>query len=291
MTAAPVLANACTLGEGPVWDSGRACLWFVDIKQQRLHRFDPATGAHAAHDAPGQIGWVLPADDGRLLAGLHDGLHLFDPAAAVWSPLCPVPGEPQGNRLNDACVDAAGRVWFGSMDDAEAEPSGRFHRFERGVVAAHGPDAICITNGPAVSPDGARIYFTDTLGQRILTATLDDDGTVGPATLFADTSRDFPEAWPDGPVCDAQGGVWTGLWNGWGVARYAPDGTLTHRVALPVANVTKLAFGGADLATAYVTTARKGLDDAALAAQPQAGDLFAFAAPVPGFAAAPVALG
>ncbi|MBC2667577.1 SMP-30/gluconolactonase/LRE family protein [Novosphingobium piscinae] len=285
------LALACTLGEGPVWDPERACLWFTDIKQHTIHRFDPATGEHRRHVVPDQVGWVLPARDGGLLAGLKDGVHRFDPATGLCANRVPIPGEPAGNRLNDACVDRRGRVYFGSMDDAESAPSGRFYRAAGAAIAPFGPADLCITNGPAIAPDDSRIYFTDTLGKTILVADLALDGSPGPARLFVDVALDFPEAYPDGPVCDAEGCVWTGLWNGWGVARYSPAGELLERVNLPVANVTKLAFGGPDLTRAYVTTARKGLDAAALAAQPAAGDLFAFTVSVPGIATAPASFG
>lgn len=285
-TVMRVLAAGCELGEGPVWDAARQCLWFVDIKRRNIHSFEPSSDLHEVFGVHEQVGWVLPAQGGKLLAGLRDGLHLFDPATGKCRAVAAVPGEPAGNRLNDACVDPQGRVWFGSMDDDEAAPSGRFYRAHRNAIDAHGPDGICITNGPAVSPGGDRLYFTDTLGQAIYAAPLRADGSVGPAELFVSTARDFPEAWADGPVCDAQGCVWTGLWNGWGVARYSPAGELLEKVDLPVANVTKLAFGGPDLKRAYVTTARKGLDAAALAAQPMAGDVFSFDVEVPGVAAA-----
>lgn len=279
-----VLTTGCALGEGPLWDAARACLWFVDIKQQSLWRYDPARHDCQPFAAPGQIGWVLPATGDQLLAGLQDGLWRFDVAYARWHKLSHIPGEQATNRLNDACVDAAGGAWFGSMDDGEAAASGRFYRYFRGEVAPVGPDGICITNGPAINAAGTRVYFTDTLARRILQADIGADGAVSPATLFADTARDFPDAYPDGPVCDAEGCVWTGLWNGWGVARYAPDGQLLGKVTLPVANVTKMAFGGPDLRTAFVTTARKGLSDEELLRQPLAGDLFSFDAEVAGVA-------
>ena len=288
-----VLSSGCMLGEGPVWDERRACLWFVDIKLQHVHRFDPASARHTILPAPDQVGWVLPAADGRLLAGLKTGLHVVDPDAdqASWHHLGPIAGERPGNRLNDACIGPDGTVCFGSMDDDEAAPTGRFYRFSRGRIEAAGPADICITNGPAIAPDGTAIYYTDTLGKRILKAPLDADGRPGPARLWVDTARDFPDAWPDGPVCDAQGAIWTGLWNGWGVARYAPDGTLLDKVDLPVANVTKVAFGGADLRRVYITTARKGLDPRDLATQPMAGDVFAFDSAVPGIGQTWVELG
>lgn len=285
-TVKRVLELGCTLGEGPVWDAARECLWFVDIKARRIHNFEPTTGRHESFAVHEQVGWVVPAAGGKLLAGMKDGLHLFDPALGTAVHVSDVPGEPEGNRLNDACVDLKGRVWFGSMDDGEDANSGRFYRAFGREVVPQGPDGICITNGPAISPDGTRLYFTDTLARTILEADLDENGCVGTPRVFAQVFDDFPDAYADGPVCDAQGCVWTGLWNGWGVARYSPEGKLLEKVDLPVANVTKVAFGGTDLKTAFVTTARKGLDDAALAAQPMAGDLFAFDVDVPGFVAA-----
>ena len=286
-----LLDARCTLGEGALWDAARGTVWFVDIKQHHLWHYNPATGSNTKAEAPGQIGWAIPADDGRLLAGLKDGLWLFDPATQSFERLRDIPGEPAHNRSNDACTDPQGRVWLGTMDDDEAAPTGHFYRFDRGEVLRAGPSAITITNGPAVNADGTSIYFTDTLGQKILTADLDAAGLPGPARLFVDTALHFPDAYPDGPVVDADGCVWTGLWNGWSAARFSPAGELIGQVMLPVANVTKLAFGGPDLRTGFITTARKGLDDAALGAQPHAGGLFGFDAPVAGVAQARVRLG
>jgi sugar lactone lactonase YvrE len=270
------------LGEGPVWDGTRQCLWFVDIKRPAVWCYDPKDSQLARVDAPEQVGWVLPARDGRLLAGLKTGLSLLDVQSGRFELLDALSGEPDHNRLNDACVAPDGRVWFGSMDDGEDKITGRFYRFDRGAVAAAGPDQVCITNGPAVCGSSSRIFFTDTLGKKIFVADLDDEGLPGPASLFADTAADFPEAYPDGPTVDAEGCVWTGLWNGRAVARYSAEGELMETVAMPVSNVTKLAFGGADLRTAFVTTARKGLGKSELEAQPLAGGLFSFRSAVAG---------
>ncbi|MBV9044113.1 MAG: SMP-30/gluconolactonase/LRE family protein, partial [Alphaproteobacteria bacterium] len=76
--------------------------------------------------------------------------------------------------------------------------------------------------------------------------------------------------------------VWTGLYNGWGARRYAPDGTLLTTVRFPVSAVTKIAFGGPDLKTVYATTASKHLDGAGRAKEPLAGSLFSFHADVAG---------
>ena len=277
------------LGEGVVWDAARQVVWFVDIKRRLLWHYDPASGSNSATEAPGQIGWALPAEDGSLLCGQQDGLYLFDPEKQRFSFLAAVPGEPSHNRLNDACVDPAGRVWFGSMDDGENQASGRFHVFDRGRITAAGPSGIAITNGPAVDAAGTRIYFTDTSAQKIMVAPM-VGGTIGEVRAFVDTGAIFPDAYPDGPVVDADGYLWTGLYLGGKVARFSPDGELVAVVEIPARDVTKMAFGGPDLSTVYVTTATKNMSKEDMARLPQSGSLFAFNAPVKGVAPARVRL-
>lgn len=274
------------LGEGPVWDAQRGCLWFVDIKGKKLHRFDPATGALSSADAPGEIGWALPADNGRLLCGLQNGLHWFDTETRAFTFWRTVEPTLPGNRLNDACTDTQGRVWFGSMDNAEKADSGHFYRLDAGQIDRVGPGPVCITNGPAVSPRGDRIYFTDTIGRRIWQAALHDDGSLGDARPYLSFTGD--EGYPDGSITDAEGNVWVGFFAGHGARRFDPAGREIEFVRLPVANVTKLAFGGDGLNMLYATTAAKGLSAEQRAAQPHAGDLFAFEARVPGHTLAQV---
>lgn len=282
MAVKQVLAAEAKLGEGVLWDSERNVVWFVDIKRKRLWHLDPATGSNSFAEAPEQIGWAIPAEGGLLLCGLKDGLYTFDPQAQRFDKLMAVPGEPAGNRLNDACTDPWGRVWFGSMDDSEAETSGRFYVFDRGQIRAAGPSGIGITNGPAVNAAGDRIYFTDTGGQKIHVAELTRDG-VGDTKMFVDTAKHFPKAYPDGPVVDAEGHVWSAMYFGGCVARFSPDGKMVDKVEIPARDVTKMGFGGADLNTAFVTTATKNMEPADMARLPLSGGLFAFEAPVKGF--------
>jgi sugar lactone lactonase YvrE len=285
-----VLDAEAKLGEGALWDAERQVLWFVDIKRHRLWHYDPATGSNSIAEAPDQIGWALPAEGDLVLCGLKDGLYIFDPANQRFTELMAVPGEPPGNRLNDACTDPWGRVWLGSMDDAESAASGRFYVFDRGEVRPAGPSGITITNGPAVSGSGDRIYFTDTLGKKIMVADLSPNG-VGEARLFADTGALFPDAYPDGPIVDAEDHLWTALYWGEQVARFSPDGKLVATVKLPARDITKMALGGANLTTAYVTTATKNLEPGDFAKFPGAGKLLAFDSPVAGVAPTRVKLG
>ncbi len=277
-----------TLGEGPWWSSAGQELWFVDIKREFLHRFDPATGELDSWQAPAQPGWILPTVDGGLMTGLQTGLHRFDVQNGTFATVVSAEPDAPDNRLNDACVDHRGRLWFGSMDDREQAPTGRVYVFDRGDLSEAPIDPVVITNGPAISPDGNTLYHVDTMGGRIIAYDIEADGNLGAHRLFA--AIEPKDGYFDGPVTDAEGCLWVGLFGGWGARRYAPSGELLEFVRLPVANVTKLALGGPQLRTAYATTASKGLSEAARGEQPYAGDLFAFEVDVPGLPVTAIAL-
>lgn len=272
-----VLEAGCELAEGPVWRE--SAVWFVDIKGLRIHRYDPATGAARSWPAPAQPGFIAPVADGGWIAGLKTGLHRFDPATGRLELMTVVEDASLGNRLNDGFVDADGRLWFGSMHDGETASSGALYRLDRGGLTRV-DDGYCITNGPAVSPDGRTLYHTDTLKKLIYAFDLAADGELSGRRVFA--AIEDGAGYPDGPAVDAEGCVWTGLFGGWGVRRYSPAGEVVDFVRFPCANVTKLAFGGPELKTVYATTAWKGLNPAERAAQPLAGGLFAFDVDTPG---------
>ncbi|WP_419815309.1 SMP-30/gluconolactonase/LRE family protein [Glacieibacterium sp.] len=285
-TGSPRLACrvGAMLGEGPVWVAREQALWFVDIKGHQLHRFDPAKATLSSWVTSSQPGWILPAEGGDFVVGMQSGIKRFDLANGSFESVANPEADQPGNRLNDASTDARGCIWFGSMDDAETALSGCFYSIDATGVRHTGLPKAIITNGPAFSPDGRILYHTDTFARTIFAADLHDDGSVGAPRIFVEIEDGA--GYPDGITVDSAGCVWTGLFGGWATRRYAPDGRLMTSVRLPTANVTKIAFGGPTLTTAYATTARKGLDAAALAAQPEAGDLFAFEVDVPGLAVA-----
>jgi sugar lactone lactonase YvrE len=268
------------LGEGPVWVERDQALWFVDIKKHRVHRYDPTSGAKDSWEAPEQVGFILPAERGGFVAGLQSGLFHFDEKTGAFERIVEVEPDKPSNRLNDGVVDPKGRLWFGTMDNGEKAKSGAFYCFAGGEVKHTGLDGIAITNGPAVSPDGRILYFVDTLKGTIEAADVGDDGTLGERRPFA--RIDPKDGHPDGPTIDSNGYLWISLYAGWQALRYSPSGELVERVRFPVANITKVAFGGAGLRTAYATTARQMLKPEDIAEQPQIGDLFEFHVDVPG---------
>lgn len=266
--------------EGPVWVERDQALWFVDIKSHKIHRYEPATGATRSWDAPGQVGFVLPIESGGFVAGLQQGLFRFDERDGSFTEIVrPEPHLP-GNRLNDATVDPWGRLWFGSMDDSEAAETGTVYRLRADGVCVPSTPKVSITNGPAVSPCGKTLYHVDTMVGIVTAADIGADGSLSNSREFVRIPNS--EGHPDGPTVDAEGCVWIGLYNGWGVRRYSPAGELLETVKFPVSAITKVTFGGPDLKTVFATTANKHVQGDALAAEPHAGDLFSFSVDVPG---------
>ena len=267
------------LGEGPVWSQSERAVWFVDIKGHYIHRYDVARCSSSSWQTPEDVGFIVAARGGRFICGLKSGLHAFDPVRETFELITPVDSDRLRNRLNDAHVDTAGRLWFGTMDDEEADPTGALYRFDtRGLARCD--DGYVITNGPATSPDGRTLYHIDTLQRVIYGFDLASDGSLSARRIFARVREG--DGYPDGPAVDTTGCVWVGLYGGWGVNRYSPSGELLNKVSLPVANCTKPAFGGDDLRTLYVTSAWKGLSDEDRARQPLAGGLFALRVDTPG---------
>jgi len=270
---------AAKLGEGALWSARERAVWFVDIKGRQIHRYDETTRTRRSWPAPEDVGFIVAARGGRFICGLKSGLYEFDPADGKFQLLTLVDSHRPRNRLNDAHVDAAGRLWFGTMDDDEAKPNGALYRFDATGLHRCDDDYV-ITNGPATSPDGRTLYHIDTLKREIYAFDLAADGSLSKRRVFARVAE--TDGHPDGPVVDATGCVWVGLFGGWGVNRYSPSGELQGKPSLPVANCTKAAFGGADLQTLYVTTAWKELSADQRTQQPLAGGLFAVRVDTPG---------
>ncbi len=262
----------CDLGEGPIWDARTGVIAFVDINHAELRRYDVATEATAIWTAPCRVGSIGVREGGGFVAGTTSGFATLDPDGNVFD----VIGHPEPdvvtNRFNDGKVDPHGNFWAGTMDDRRRERSG--------VLYCLRPDRTWtaidldyrITNGPAFSPDGRTLYHTDTMDGTTFAFDLSPDGLVANRRVF----RDWHDVsgHPDGMTTDAEGHLWVAFWGGWCVRRIAPTGEIVAEHALPVSNVSSVAFGGPGLDRLFATSARQDLTSTQIADQPLAGGLF-----------------
>jgi sugar lactone lactonase YvrE len=261
------------LGEGPIWDERRRRLVFVDITGRRVHLFDPATGASRWFPVSVPVSAIGLAESGDWIAAGGGRFLRIDPESGAETPVVGVEAPERRTRMNDGAVDPAGRFWAGSMSLDGVAGQGTLYRLDADGSVHPMLAPVTTSNGPAWSPDGRLMYYVDTRTRVI------DVFDFDVATGACANRRPFV-AFPDGPgrpdgvIVDADGGVWVGLWLGFAVQRYLPDGRLDIHVPIPTACATKCAFGGDDLSHLYVTTARAPIEADALAAQPGAGGLF-----------------
>ena len=275
MAAAPLLTRVGDqtdiLGESPLWDERAQALFWVDIRRPALRRLQAASGRVDSWALPALIGAIALVDDGRLLLALGDEVTLFDPGSGRFETLARLPQRIAGHRFNDGRCDRQGRFFIGTMHNLSRAPEGVLYRLQgRGplVPVLHG---LCIPNSLCWSPDGATMYFADSLRHAIEAYRYDTaSGTPGAPRGFATTA---PPGFPDGAAVDAQGYVWSAQFKASQVLRYAPDGRIDRVIAMPVDKPTALAFGGPDLDRLYITTASQQMSPDELAAQPLAGAL------------------
>ncbi|WP_110710480.1 SMP-30/gluconolactonase/LRE family protein [Salinicola sp. CR57] len=273
------------LGEGPIWSDTLRALVFVDIRQARLHVYHPEDGERRSWDLEEACCWLLPREGGGFVAGLRSGvvgLELDERGPRIGKRLTPIEWLPAGDRLNDAGSDTHGRLWFGSMDDAENDVRGHLFRLDsRGVTLMD--SEYHVTNGPAISPHGDTLYHNDSARQTVFAFDLDADGEL---SNRREHIRLAPGAgYPDGMTCDREGGLWIALWDGGRIARFHADGSLDREIALPVSRPTSCIFGGDALDRLFVTSAATGCHD-----EPLAGALFEVAVETGGIATTPVIL-
>jgi sugar lactone lactonase YvrE len=271
------------LGEGPSWDASAGRLYWFDIKGRRLHWHEPG-GLAGHYELTVRASIAVPRRKGGLIIVAEDGLSTFDPATGRMTLIEPVEPLPPGFRSNDGKIDVAGRLWWSVMDDDGGRRPGFVYRRDPGHPSVRMEAGIHIANTCCCSPDGRTFYLADSARRTLYAYALDPrTGALGERRVFAHTRGEAGS--PDGSAVDAAGYLWNAQWGGRRLVRYAPDGSIDRIVEVPVEQPSSCAFGGKDLATLYITTAREGLSDQALADQPWAGSLLAFE---PGVAGLPL---
>lgn len=257
----------CQLGEGPLWHPEREQLFWFDIIAKRLLTRTAEGPTHWQFDEyVSAAGWV---DRDTLLIASQSALFRFDLNTGTRQDVCALEADNAITRSNDGRADRQGGFWIGTMG-INAEPAaGAIYRYFKGELRCVFPD-ITISNAICFAPDGRTAYFTDTVTGIVNQVALDSDGWPCAAPRpFLDMTGSA--ASPDGAVTDAAGNLWQAEWGGARVACYSPDGQFVSAATAPTDNITCPAFGGSDLRTLFFTTARQGLNDEELTAQPLAG--------------------
>ena len=262
------------LGEGPVWSAADQTFQWLDIYRSALHRGTGSDIGTLTLERPVTAFAPWPRGDGAICV-TASGVERLDLTTGDLDLLLPVEADKPGNRSNDGKCDPQGRFWFGTMDNAEEDDhAGALYSLDLDGTLVKHFDGVGIANTFAWSPDGTSFYFADSMAQTIWRFPWNGaTGRLGEREVFV--SLKGTDRYPDGSTIDANGYLWNAQWNGWRVTRYAPDGHEDRVIEMPVACPTSCCFAGPGRDRLFITSARKGQTDEALAAQPHAGAVFA----------------
>ena len=280
------LAQAATLGEGIQWHAPTGRWWWTDIEAACLYAWTPGASATLQVRLPERVGCFVHGRSGTLLLGMAKrlarltlpDLQATGNIAGEPVEITPVEAALPTTRVNDGRCDRAGNFVFGTLDEARPRQAiGGFYQYS----LAHGLrrlalDGVAIANSICFSPDGRRMHYCDTLTRRVMVCDY-DAASAGVSEPRVFVKKDVDDCWPDGSTIDAKGCLWNAEWGHASVARYATDGRLLARYAVPVDHVSCPALGGPAGDQLLVTTARQELSTAALMAKPLSGSLFGMA--------------
>ncbi len=283
------LRSSALNGESPVWNAARQRLFWIDVRSASFHEFDPATGDDRFWGLPAWIGCYGLTTAGAVVA-LRTGLFHLTLDNGELAFLAPPPYDPRRFFFNDGRCDPRGRFFTGTMymplapgDQNEEAPKGTpLWCYAQGARWKPMTPDVQISNGSAFSPDGNRLYHSDTKQKKIWVWDYDfDRGIASGRRVFADLSSLVGEGGPDGANVDRDGFYWCAIFGHGKLHRYDPTGRLEREVALPVRYPSMPAFGGPDRKTLFVTSAAWPVPAQERARSPE-GNLLALEAPVPG---------
>lgn len=288
-----LIETRAELGESPVWDPHQCRLLWADLYAPAIESYRLSDGERQRWPLPETLGAFGRCDDGRWIVAMRSGLYLFEPNSGALEWLgCPE-GEPcEGTRFNDGKVAPDGRFVIGSMDEAQrSQPLGCFYRVDADGQASRLHSRVIVANGLAWSADGGCMHFSDTRRDTIYVADYcRERGEMGKPRIFAVTDP-ARHGRPDGGATDVAGGYWSAGVFGGVLNYWDADGRLARQVQLPVPGPTMPCFGGPDMKTLFITTLRKGMSAAEVAAAPLSGSVFALEVDIPGVPVAAFATG
>lgn len=266
---------ASVLGEGALWDERQSKLLWVDIAQGHLHRFDPKSGTNETFEIGVSVGSVALEDEGDVVLAVRNGIGRYDTKSNVLEMLVTMEHENKNVRFNDGKCDPAGRFWAGTLSEDGASDIASLFCLENDLSLSCKISRVGISNGICWSPEKDTMYYIDSMSQNVVAYRYScvDGGIHSPRVVV---EIDIEEGTPDGMCVDVEGMLWVALWGGGKVIRIHPrTGNRLLEVYVPNASkVTSCAFGGENLTTLFITTARQGLTSREESEQMDAGSLF-----------------
>lgn len=273
MTVAIFSDIACQLGEGPAYDSVEGALYWFDITGRRLLRQSAPGQPATIQELPEMASAIAAVDGERQLLVTETGLYLRERRTGRLTLHLAIEAGDRSTRSNDSRTHPSGAFWIGTMGKKAERKAGAIYWYRGGELRKLYP-GISIPNSISFSPDGSYAYFTDT-AEAVLWRVECDPATGlprGEPQVFVDR-RGMPGG-IDGTVTDVDGVLWNAVWGIGRLDAYAPDGKLLRSYELPARQSTCPAFLGPAADRIVVTSAREGLNAAALAADPLAGRTF-----------------
>jgi sugar lactone lactonase YvrE len=283
------------LGESPFWQAQEQRLYWVDITGKKILRWRPDQGAVEAWDMPSEPGCMAPAARGGLVIALRHGVFRAPVWGGALERIATLPYDSATVRANDGKCDALGRFWVGTIDEPKASRAAALFSIDcragAAVVQRQAGDALT-ANGLAWSPDGRCLYWADTPQHLVHAWDFDASANILSAHRLQLQFAAKPVGWtyedrtyqgrPDGAAVDALGNYWVAMFEGRRICQFAADGRLLQTLQTPVQCPTMPCFGGADLKTLFVTSARHGRSATELARFPDSGAVFFARVDTPG---------
>ncbi|SFQ60438.1 SMP-30/gluconolactonase/LRE family protein [Hymenobacter arizonensis] len=273
MEARSILHAQAALGEGALWNPESQQLYWVDIEGRAFHSFDPATQQDVVYTTGARVGTVVPMHRGCVLLALQTGIHRLDLGTRQLT-LLENPLTDPGLRFNDGKCDPAGRFWVGTFDLHERPHAGALYRFDPDGSLHVMLREVTNSNGIVWSLDQRTMYYVDSHTCAVRAFDYDNaSGNIENGRVIV--HFDKAAGVPDGMTIDAEGKLWVAVWGSGTIQRFDPStGALLQSIDVPAPHTSSCAFGGPDLRTLYITTARQGLSEEQMREFPLSGNLF-----------------
>ncbi|MFJ3384557.1 MULTISPECIES: SMP-30/gluconolactonase/LRE family protein [unclassified Curtobacterium] len=267
------------LVESIVWDPEQHVLRWADITLGTLNTTDAHGRSLSTVPLPPPLASFQPRARGGFVAALGDRIVVTGPDGADPTTIATVEHRVAGLRFNEGKCDPFGRFLVGSMNLTTGEPDAALYSVEPDGTTRLLRGGFGVTNGIEWSPDGDVMYVTDTSASTVFRASYGADGVLGELEPF------LVGAAHDGLVRDDEGCFWGAIYGAGRVERYDAAGAHLETVELPAPNTTSVAFGGDDMSTLFIGTARENLTEEQLVEHPHSGAVFAVPTRVHGFPA------